>query len=139
MLIRIIKIVPFYCLMILYITYGVRFSGSGPNWNLYDYVLAPCEDHWWSNILFINNFYPNFGAQESMCLPWTWFIAIYMQLSLLLPFVLYIILRSPILATSIHVILCICCLIVQGIIIGEYNTGIDPTEDTAYFTYVYFA
>jgi peptidoglycan/LPS O-acetylase OafA/YrhL len=35
-LIRIIKIVPFYTLMMLYITYGARLMGSGPTWNLYD-------------------------------------------------------------------------------------------------------
>ena len=136
-LIRIIKIVPFYYFMILYVTYGIRFMGSGPTWNLFDYVLAPCEDHWWSNVMFINNFYPNFGAEESMCLPWTWFMAIYMQLSVVLPFVLYLVLHVPILFTSIHAFLCFSCIIIQGILIAVYNTGINPIEDSEYFTYIY--
>jgi peptidoglycan/LPS O-acetylase OafA/YrhL len=85
----------------------------------------------------MNNFYPNNGAQDSMCLPWTWFMAVYMQLSMILPFVLYLIMRLPIFATSIHVFLCFSCLIVQGILIAVNDTGINPITDPAYFSSIY--
>lgn len=44
--------------------------------------------YWWTNLIWINNLYPvNF---DDKCLPWTWFIPCYVQLSLLLPIFLYL-------------------------------------------------
>lgn len=43
---------------------------------------------WWTNVLWVNNLYP--ANIDDKCLPWTFFMPIYMQLSLALPPVLWI-------------------------------------------------
>ena len=60
--------------------------GKGPIWNTYSKVMQGCNSYWWTNLVFINNFYPlNY---DDKCMPWTMFVACYMQLSLLLPIIL---------------------------------------------------
>ena len=61
--------------------------GSGPIWENFDKAIEPCNKLWWTNILWINNLYPS--AHDDKCLPWTWFIPCYVQLSLLLPIILF--------------------------------------------------
>lgn len=43
----------------------------------------------------------------NMCLPWTWFMSVYMQLSIALPFGLYLYCRSPRFGLIAHAILVI--------------------------------
>jgi len=59
---------------------------SGPIWSNYKTLVGPCSSMWWTNVLWLNNLYPR--AFDDKCLPWTWFIPCYIQLSLLLPPVL---------------------------------------------------
>lgn len=121
---------PYYYFVLLAIIYVARFFGYGPTWSLFDTVLAPCETHGWTNFLFINNFYPNdYTSREATCLPWTWFIAVYMQLSIVLPFLLYLICHFPVIFTTIHIILCLSSLAAQGLLIGILKTGINPAYD----------
>jgi hypothetical protein len=80
-----------------------------------DKITAQCTDdnQWYYNLTFVNNFYFDSGfaayieslgddttiedaysssfsiRQRNTCLPWTWFYAVYMQLSVFLPFGLY--------------------------------------------------
>lgn len=36
-----------------------------------------CEETWWSNLLYINNFYP--ADYKKQCVPWAWYLADDMQ------------------------------------------------------------
>lgn len=44
--------------------------------------------YWWTNLLWVNNLYPR--AMDDKCLPWTWFIPCYVQLTLILPIFLFL-------------------------------------------------
>ena len=133
--IRLLKIVPFYYMGLLIMVYIYRMLGYGPTWSFYDKVMEPCEDHLWTNLLFINNLYPGFGNKERMCLPWTWYMAVYMQLSLLTPFIIYFSFRFPMVFKPIHLILCLCAFVAQGLQIG--NVGMHPAFDSKYWDEVY--
>ena len=43
----------------------------------------PCEDYWWSTLLYINNFHPNDFNKE--CMNWTWYLANDTQFYILAP------------------------------------------------------
>lgn len=50
-----------------------------------------CKANWWSNILYINNFYP--FTDSDKCLDWTDYIGVEAQLFFLSPIVIYLIFR----------------------------------------------
>lgn len=91
-------------------------------------ITKSCTDHnnWLFNLFFINNFTYNFKfdefvkgiysqrlsgqnvepvvqEQKDICLPFTWGMAVYMQLSLLLPIALLLYTRYPKQAKMLHV------------------------------------
>lgn len=38
----------------------IKYMGSGPFWkHQYDSWTQPCEDYWWSALLYIQNYYNN--------------------------------------------------------------------------------
>jgi hypothetical protein len=60
--------------------------GAGPVWNNYqEKVMLPCKNYWWTNVLYINNIVPANGSFDEKCMPWAWFIPCMVQLSLILP------------------------------------------------------
>lgn len=45
----------------------------------------PCDDYWWTNIIYINNFHPNYGNIDKQCMGWGWYLANDMQFYILSP------------------------------------------------------
>ncbi|KAL9695310.1 hypothetical protein quinque_014595 [Culex quinquefasciatus] len=87
---RIVRILPAYGLLIYFVVAFGEHFGEGP---LYRYMIQPavdaCSDNWWSAILFIQN-YVN---PERMCLPYTYYLSIDMQLYLISPLIIYFLWR----------------------------------------------
>ena len=54
---------------------------SGPLWFYID--VRHCENYWWTNILYINNFYP--ASSIDICLDVTWYLATLMQFFIISP------------------------------------------------------
>jgi hypothetical protein len=82
------RYIPVNAVCLLTVVYIMPYIGSGPIWNNFATLTAPCGSKWWTNILWVNNIYPR--EFDDKCLPWTWFVPCYVQLSLLLPFILAI-------------------------------------------------
>ena len=82
------RVLPFYAFILGFGILVMPVFGKGPIWNTYAKVMQGCESYWWTNLIFINNFYP--VNYDDKCMPWTWFIACYIQLSIALPFILAI-------------------------------------------------
>lgn len=63
------------------------FLGDGPLWYQAQ-AKNPCDKYWWTNLLYINNFYPtSFGAS---CFNWSWYLANDMQFHIIAPAVLFV-------------------------------------------------
>jgi peptidoglycan/LPS O-acetylase OafA/YrhL len=85
---KIFRFMPLNILSLLLLVKMMPYLGNGPVWNNFSQLVEPCNDKWWTNILWINNLYPQ--NYDDRCLPWTWFVPCYIQLSLLLPIILAI-------------------------------------------------
>ena len=59
------RLTPTYMFVLLFWDKLTVFLGEGPYWLNYQSDEA-CDKYWWSNLLYINNFYPTqFGASVS--------------------------------------------------------------------------
>ena len=55
---RVIKLIPFNLFALAFFVFVLPYIGTGPIWQNYNKTVQPCSDYWWTNALFINNFYP---------------------------------------------------------------------------------
>ena len=51
-----IRLTPPYAYLIFFYTFLFPVLSDGPNWG--NQRLEVCEKYWWTNLLYINNFYP---------------------------------------------------------------------------------
>ncbi|EDO47332.1 predicted protein, partial [Nematostella vectensis] len=80
------RLTPSYMFVILFYDKMMGFLGDGPMWYLQQEPNTPCNKYWWTNLLYINNFYPtNFGLS---CLDWSWYLANDMQFYVISPIIL---------------------------------------------------
>lgn len=79
------RLTPIYAICIMFFTtvYTLMISGPfqwialDPEGPLYN-ATQDCRVHWWSNLLYVNNFYPHYGG-ETNCFGWAWYLANDMQ------------------------------------------------------------
>lgn len=87
-LMKFVRFIPLNALACALFIFGLPMLGGGPMWSNFRTVTEPCKSNWWTNILWVNNLYPaNF---DEKCLPWTFYMPVYMQLSLALPPLLWL-------------------------------------------------
>jgi peptidoglycan/LPS O-acetylase OafA/YrhL len=73
---RVVRLTPFNLFIIGFGACLGPTMGGGPYWDLYSKTFEPCNKYWWTNVLFIHNFYP--AAFDEKCMGWTWIISCYM-------------------------------------------------------------
>ena len=78
---RYLRLSPAY-FFALFLNFKVLpYVGSGPFWSLSN--VHRCEKYWWTNILYINNFYPTIFSDQ--CYGLTWYLANDMQFFIIAP------------------------------------------------------
>ena len=87
---RYIRLTPTLVIIILFFTNVFPYTFTGPfSTNARKGLLTgnTCYKYWWTNLLYINNFYPySMGAE---CVGWTWYLANDMQFYTLLAEILH--------------------------------------------------
>jgi len=72
---KILRFVPLNFICMLAVMRIMPYVGYGPIWKNFAQLTAPCENLWWTNLVWINNVYPR--EFDDKCLPWTWFMPCY--------------------------------------------------------------
>ena len=87
---RYLRLTMVYAFLLFFWWFLTVQLGSGPLWESSFGVgsgnYKACEKYWWTNLLYINNFYP--WKLNDECMGWTWYLANDMQFFLLAPLVL---------------------------------------------------
>ncbi|XP_071491470.1 nose resistant to fluoxetine protein 6-like [Diadema antillarum] len=92
--------------------------GTGPAWQTQ--VSDPgCERYWWTNILYINNFYDN------KCIDWVWYLANDTQFFIISPFILILLYRKPVCGFLSLAVLTIISIVVTAYLMVKYKFRID--------------
>ncbi|XP_020624606.1 O-acyltransferase like protein-like isoform X2 [Orbicella faveolata] len=79
------RLTPAYMFVLLFFDKMTPFLGEGPLW----YGMQaenPCDKYWWTNLLYINNFYPT--TMNNSCMLWGWYLANDMQFYIISPAIL---------------------------------------------------
>ncbi|CAL1275765.1 unnamed protein product [Larinioides sclopetarius] len=118
---RLWRILPVYIFVILFMFLG-DLLGSGPIWHdTTNKYLKACEDNWWTNLIFINNFYNS----DNMCIPQSWYMASDFQLYIAALLILLPMLRWPKVGILFSIFTIIASIIYSGV--GTYVNEYPPT------------
>ncbi|XP_014670481.1 PREDICTED: nose resistant to fluoxetine protein 6-like [Priapulus caudatus] len=77
------RLAPLYGFVILIACTLLIRMAKGPLYALPQMTLDMCKRNWWTNLLFINNFYPTEGQEK--CLSWSWYLAVDVQCYIVSP------------------------------------------------------
>ena len=78
---RILRLSPAYYFVLFAYYKILPHVGSGPLWIIGN--IAYCDKYWWTNVLYINNFYPTSFTEQ--CYGVTWYLANDMQFFIISP------------------------------------------------------
>ncbi|XP_038070285.1 nose resistant to fluoxetine protein 6-like [Patiria miniata] len=116
------RLTPLLAFTILIWMYIPQFFGSGPLWQ--SSAARPlCSQYWWSDLLYINNFWPK--AFEGECIAWTWYLANDMQFFIISPLLLAPLFYFPIFGWLALVATLIASFVSTGLIIGTNDLSVD--------------
>eukprot|EP00026_Physarum_polycephalum_P002087 Phypoly_transcript_02091.p1 GENE.Phypoly_transcript_02091~~Phypoly_transcript_02091.p1 ORF type:complete len:662 (+),score=60.51 Phypoly_transcript_02091:96-2081(+) len=130
------RLTPVYGFIILAYTTLTPFMIYGPFSYLYRGSKTDlCDKYWWTNLLYINNFYPKDSAQQ--CLGWGWYLANDMQFFIFTPFIIILYKKSRPLAVLLLLMLYILCITLVGVLTDKHHLRpLDPGDDS-WMTIVY--
>lgn len=125
---KIFRYAPLNIFMVLFFTFIGPSLGTGPLWHGYYKTIEPCQTYWWTTMIYINNFYPqNF---DDKCMPWLWYLAVYVQLSLLLPVLLLVYKKAPYGFTiTLSSIIAIVMFVISFVYVYQANIGVLPLNE----------
>ena len=86
---RLFRILPLYIMTLGFWTQIAPQLGSGPFWYQWDFFLAPCRAFGWTNLLFVNNFFPWDVPNVATCFYHSWYLAVDMQLFIVAPLLVF--------------------------------------------------
>ncbi|XP_028514764.1 nose resistant to fluoxetine protein 6 isoform X2 [Exaiptasia diaphana] len=133
---RYLRLTPTYMFCILFFTSLFKHVGEGPLWDITQ-LTNKCNTKWWTNLLYINNFYPEEFLDE--CMRWSWYLANDFQFYCIAPLFLYAMYRFklPGMALTVGSFL-VASFIATGAIVGYYHFVANPMGTSPHSTnYVY--
>ena len=101
---RYIRLSGIYAIVIGLQATLLRQLAVGPLSYLVEKQAAKCQNGWYLNLLYINNFVEYFGTDKK-CIPWSWYMANDMQFFIITPPLLYLMWRSRLVGYGLSLIL----------------------------------
>ena len=130
---------PLNMFMLLATMYLPPLIGSGPIWYHFKELIYPCNSVWWSNMIWISNIYP--AAYEDKCMPWTFFMPLYVQVTLTLPLVIgiYKSFQNKLVGNIVMMLLSGCTLFASYSVIYTKDIGGSMIYNDKYFNDVFMS
>ncbi|XP_045156182.2 nose resistant to fluoxetine protein 6-like [Mercenaria mercenaria] len=128
------RLTPLYAYVILYYSFLYSYTVFGPNKAMMSQPQATaaidiCKTKWWTNLLYINNMYPNYGNLMTTCLGWGWYLANDMQFYLILGPIVIITLslrgKLKYIGMFLTIILIVLGMVIRGFVVWYYGLVFD--------------
>lgn len=138
---RYFRLMPSVCVLILIWTFVRPYCATGPIWFETQNDVGQCQRFWWTNLLLIQNFYPE--SIKSSCIGWLWYLAVDWQLCCIACILLFLLSRGRrMLFWSLTLLLIVCSIAVQMVLVVTYEVGANPaaallhSDSTAFWKYM---
>lgn len=136
---RYLRLTPLYA-FVLFLTWSMQpyVGPDGPLWYKANDINADCKDYWWSNLLYINNFVPDYKG--SYCIGVAWYLANDMQFFLISPIILYAYHRLRISGWLNITLLALLGILVPGLIANYFDLKVvtfAASNKSNWFQYYY--
>ena len=80
-----------------------------------------CRTYWWTNLIYINNFYPEYGSTGE-CMGWGWYLANDMQFYIFISPILILLYRyRKRVGTLVAIALILSCVIIRAVLVSHYE------------------
>ncbi|XP_064649525.1 nose resistant to fluoxetine protein 6-like isoform X2 [Lineus longissimus] len=116
------RLTPAYMFVLMFYTALAKYINIGPAALVANTQKNPCVDYWWTNLLYINNFYPT--DSQLGCMGWGWYLANDMQFFLITPIILFILYKNRIAGLAVIFAITVASLIATGVISKAYELSI---------------
>ena len=87
---RYLRLTPTYAFVLFFSWLLTMHLADGPTYHLAAWqnstLYQNCKSYWWTNLLYINNFYP--WRMEEECIGWTWYLSNDMQFYIFSPLII---------------------------------------------------
>ncbi|XP_077994519.1 nose resistant to fluoxetine protein 6-like [Glandiceps talaboti] len=118
------RLTPVYLFLIFFVTYLFPYFGTGPYTEVIRDAPNPCEDYWWTNVLYINNLVPWPGSMQTMCYPVSWYLANDMQFHVISPLIIILLYKKPRIGyIALSILMAVCLASRVGIAINKDITS----------------
>ena len=122
---RYLRLTIVYGLVLVFFIQILPYLGYGPVWSTVDNYADDCGEYWWTNLLYINNFYPSFNNH---CITGTWYLSVDMQLYAISPVLLIPLFLYWPLGITLLITLLLACMLVTGVLSGVYGLVLSPLQ-----------
>ena len=120
---RFLRLTPTYAFVLFFVWFLTMHLADGPIYHLVaweeSHLYQSCRKYWWTNLLYINNFYPWKLSDE--CVGWTWYLANDMQFYIFSPLLLIPLYFLFPLGLVISSGVLMVCFAISGALAGVYD------------------
>jgi hypothetical protein len=143
---RWLRLTPAYGLVILYFANLYNYGFYGYPWSKPGTLgqaptIGVCYDYWWTNLLYVNNLYPDqftFAPERlPTCMGWAWYLGVDFQLFLVAVPIGLIFIHRPRLCYALVSFLMLSVVGIRAALVASYNLGACEGSDVDFFDVVY--
>ncbi|KAL3842202.1 hypothetical protein ACJMK2_020242 [Sinanodonta woodiana] len=109
---RIWRLTPPYMLIFMVYVSLYQYWSDGPLWPQEGLEKDHCQNYWWKNLLYINNFFPTLET----CMAWSWYLANDMQFFVVSPLMLIPLYYSGVVGIIVCLVLLFGTMTISGVI-----------------------
>ena len=125
---RYLRLTMVYAFILFFFWTLIVHLGNGPMWRATfgNDLQKNCQKYWWTNILYINNFYP--WKLRDKCMEWSWYLSNDMQFFVLAPIIIIPLYFFFTLGFIIAGILLVATFVANGAISGVEELNANPVQ-----------
>ena len=120
---RYLRITPVFMFCTLFFWCMTVYIGSGPMWTNLGELLGNCEDYWYTNLIYLNNFIPDWKTND--CMSVGWYLANDMQFFLIAPLLILLYMKIS-RAIGWFLVFALCCVNISTGAVVAHHFNLNP-------------
>ena len=127
---RYLRLTPVYAFALFFTWALANHLAVGAGFNYGSLIAAGCPKYWWTNFLYINNFYPWMFSDG--CFNWSWYLANDMQFYVIAPLMLLPLYYFAPIGMIVSGAILLCSFVITATLTGVYDLQANTLAPMAY-------